>query len=74
MIFFLIIKLLDSDYIFKLNYLKINIFIEMVYNVKSIPITAPKREWRAMYNQKDIQIVQSLCELDIRYFGYSFDE
>ena len=66
---------LDIDYIFKFeNYLKIkDFFIEMGYNVRSIPITAPNREWRAMYTRKDIQLVQSLCELDIRYFGYKFE-
>ena len=66
---------LDIDYIFKFeNYLKIkDFFIEMGYNVKSIPINAPEREWRSMYTRTDIKIVQSLCELDIRYFGYKFD-
>ena len=66
---------LDINYIFKFeNHEEIkSFFSEKGYKVQDIPIDAPERPWREMYSAKDIQIVQSMCELDIRYFGYEFE-
>ena len=66
---------LDIDYIFRFeNHSEIKrFFLEKGYEVKDVPIEAPSRPWREMYSARDIQIIQSMCELDIRYFGYKFE-
>ena len=66
---------LDIDYVFGFEkHEEIKSFLaNKGYKVKDIPIEAPDRPWREMYSASDIKIVESMCELDIRYFGYTFE-
>ena len=66
---------LDIDYVFRFeNHADIkSFFADNGYSTKNIPIEAPNRPWREMYTANDIKIVENMCELDIRYFGYKFE-
>lgn len=48
-------------------------FIISGYKFNDVGLGAPDRDWRKMHSTTTRKIVETLCELDIRYFGFRFD-
>ncbi len=49
-----------------------NFFKSRGYEFLDIKVGAPKRDWKSLYTKTAIKMVEKFCELEIRYFGYSF--
>ena len=64
----------DIDYIFDFNDttgIK-NFFSSRGYQFLDVKVGAPQRDWKSLYTKNAIAMVERFCELEIRYFGYSF--
>lgn len=67
---------LDYDRIFDFDDREgiLNFLSDMGYSLHDEPVTQKEREWRAYYTPETIKIVDHLCQMEIRRFGYKFDK
>jgi hypothetical protein len=66
---------IDVDYLFKFddtNGIR-NFFKSSGYVYRDISLGAPKRNWRELHTPITKKAIESMCELEIRYFGFSFN-
>jgi len=67
--------ILDVDYLFKFDDTEgIKQFFESSgYVFQDVGLGSPKRDWRETHTPTTKKIIESMCELEIRYFGFSFN-
>lgn len=66
---------LDIDHIFRFDDTEgiKKFFNSSGYKFNDVGVGAPNRDWQKMHSTTTRKIVATLCELDIRYFRFTFD-